>query len=139
MSHHHHDHPHPHPHSHPHPHPGAVGVAVAVAERPGQWRPHTPPGETPVLDIGGDVGALVVYLPELTASGELDVQPVGRPEGRFHTGVHDRPSGAGGGARTWVAIFPEMTEGSYELLDDHGALLAQVAVAGGEVRELDLR
>jgi hypothetical protein len=38
-----------------------------------------------------------------------------------------------------VAIFPEMTEGSYELLDDHGAPLAQVEVAGGEVRELDLR
>ena len=103
------------------------------------WRPHTPPGAHPVLDIGGDIGALVVYLPELTASGELDVQPVGQPEGRFHTGVHDRLFGAGGDGRAWVAIFPEVVEGGYELLDDHGATRAQVVVAGGEVRELDLR
>jgi hypothetical protein len=115
-----HDHPHAHPHPHPHPRPR------------GQWRPHTPPGEVPVLDIGGDVGALIVYLPELTATGELDVQPAGRPEDRFHTGVHERQA-------SWVAIFPEMVEGRYELLDDRGDLLAPVTVEGGEVRELDLR
>ncbi|HMG40227.1 MAG TPA: hypothetical protein VK611_02825 [Acidimicrobiales bacterium] len=125
MSMHLHDHDHAHPHVLPHP-----------LE---QWRPHTPPGETPVLDIGGDVGALVVYLPELTASGELDVQPSGRPEGRFHTGVHHRLFGASGADKAWVAIFPEMTEGTYELLDDDGTRLAEVAVAGGEVQELDLR
>lgn len=124
MSQHLHDHPHVHPHSH-------------GTEMREQWRPHTPPGETPVLDIGGDVGALVVYLLELTASGELDVQPSGRPEGRFHTGVHNRAGGDGGEA--WVAIFPEMTEGTYELLDDHGTHLAEVTITGGAVQELDLR
>lgn len=118
-----------HSHGHGHDHP----------QDREQWRPHTPPGAHPVLDIGGDIGALVVYLPELTATGELDVQPTGRPEARFHTGVHDRPFGAGGGDRAWVAIFPEMVEGSYELLDDHGATRAHVAVFGGQVRELDLR
>jgi hypothetical protein len=112
------------------------------------WRPHTPPGEVPILDIGGDVGALIVYLPALTATGELDIQPVGEPGARFHTGVHERgsavsptsptsPAPAAGSA--WVAIYPEVVEGRYELLDDHGARLALVAVAGGEVRELDLR
>jgi len=130
-----HDHPHPHPHPHPHSHPpshsheAGTGTGTAVRE---QWRPHSPPGEVPILDIGGDVGALIVYLPQLTATGELDVQPTGEPEGRFHTGVHERSS-------AWVAIFPEMAEGPYELLDDHGAVLAEVVVTGGEVRELDLR
>lgn len=122
-----HDHGHGHGHDHPHSHPHVTGTAVREL-----WRPHAPPGEVPILDIGGDVGALIVYLPRLTATGELDVQPTGQPEGRFHTGVHER-----GGA--WVAIFPEMVEGAYELLDDHGAQLATVTVTGGEVRELDLR
>jgi len=39
----------------------------------------------------------------------------------------------------WVAIFPEVAEGSYELVDDHGDWLAEVDVAGGLVQELDLR
>lgn len=97
-----------------------------------QWRPHTPPGPNPVLDIGGDIGALVVYLARLTASGELDIQPLGDPAGRFHTGVHRRDG-------VWVAVFPEVVEGRYELLDDHGRTRAQVVVTGGEVREIDLR
>lgn len=97
-----------------------------------QWRPHMPPGPNPVLDIGGDIGALVVYLTRLTASGELDIQPHGDPAGRFHTGVHRRDG-------VWVAVFPEVVEGRYELLDDHGHTRAQVVVTGGEVRELDLR
>jgi hypothetical protein len=96
------------------------------------WRPHEPPGPNPLLDIGGDVGALIAYLPRLTASGELDVQPEGQPEGRFHTGVHQRNG-------TWVAVFPEVVEGWYELLDDAGRTLVRVVVIGGEVREVDLR
>ena len=97
-----------------------------------QWRPHTPPGAHPVLDIGGDVGALIVHLPELTASGELTVQPAGNPAGHFHTGVHERGD-------AWVAIFPELVEADYELIDDEGHWLADVTVTGGEVGELDLR
>jgi hypothetical protein len=136
-----HDHGHSHGHGHSHDHgPDPQGRPL--------WRPHTPPGEVPILDIGGDVGALIVYLPALTATGELDIQPVGEPGARFHTGVHERgsavsptsptsPAPAAGSA--WVAIYPEVVEGRYELLDDHGARLALVAVAGGEVRELDLR
>ena len=97
-----------------------------------QWRPHTPPGAVPVLDIGGDVGALIVLLPQLTASGELTVQPVGNPAGHFHTGVHKR-------GNAWVAIFPEMVEGDYELVDDDGHWMAEVSISGAEVQELDLR
>ena len=43
------------------------------------------PGAHPVLDIGEDVGALVVYLPEDTPSGELEACPEGRPADHFHT------------------------------------------------------
>jgi hypothetical protein len=36
-------------------------------------------------------------------------------------------------------VFPEVTEGHYELLDDHGVPMADVTVAGGSVHQLDLR
>jgi hypothetical protein len=109
----------------------------------------------PVLDIGGEVGALVVYLADPTSTGELEACPVGEPAARFHTGVHRRVigygprhgsrvhgrSGRGGDddAWAWTAVFPEVIEGSYHLLDNDGAPLAHVTVTGGSVYQLDLR
>jgi hypothetical protein len=94
------------------------------------------PGATPVLDIGDDVGALVVYLPEDTPSGELEACPEGRPADHFHTGVHPRPIG---GETVYTAVFPEVIDGSYQVLDDAGIPMALVRVTGGHVAELDLR
>jgi hypothetical protein len=96
------------------------------------------PGSSPVLDIGGEVGALVVYLPASTPSGELEACPVDRPADRFHTGVHQRSVGFGSGL-AWTAVFPEVVEGSYHLLAPDGSPLARVTVAGGTVHQLDLR
>ena len=89
-----------------------------------------------MLDIGGDMGAVVVYLPEPPPSGELEAEPVDRPGARFHTGVHWRPV-----ADTWahVAVFAQLSEGEYQLLDHDGAPTARLAVRGAEVTELDLR
>jgi hypothetical protein len=89
-----------------------------------------------VLDIGGEVGAMVVYLAASPQSGELEACPRDEPEARFHTGVHHRSIGA---ESAWVAVFPEVAEGSYYLLDDDGLPLASVTVEGGQVEQLDLR
>jgi hypothetical protein len=97
---------------------------------------HAPSGPGVVLDIGGDVGAMVVYLGGQATGEELDIQPVGDPGGRFHTGIHPRPLD---GDVVRVAVFPEVRTGDYELLDELGAPFASVAAAGGEVRTLDLR
>jgi hypothetical protein len=94
------------------------------------------PGATPVLDIGDDVGALVVYLSGDTPSGELEACPEGRPADHFHTGVHPRPIG---GETVFTAVFPEVIDGSYQILDDGGIPMALVRVTGGHVAELDLR
>lgn len=93
-------------------------------------------GVSPVLDIGGDVGALVVYLPHPTPSGELEACPTGQPAARFHTGVHDQIVATGA---VPVALFPEVRAGAYDLLDDDGTPMATVRVTGGEVSEVDLR
>jgi len=93
-------------------------------------------GGSVVLDIGGDVGAVIVYLGDQPVAEELDIQPVGSPAGRFHTGVHDRMVD---GVTTRVAVFPEVQTATYELLDRDGTPFAAVEAAGGEVRALDLR
>ena len=97
---------------------------------------HAAPGPNPVLDIGGEVGALVVYLADHTRTGELFACPSSDPDHQFHTGVHSRDID---GVATWVAIFPEIRQGTYCLLDDDGAPMASFAIRGGEVAQLDLR
>ena len=94
------------------------------------------PGMSPLLDIGGDVGAMIVYLDHTTPSGEIVARPPGRPWAHFHTGVHPRDVG---GRTVHVAVFPEVVEGGYDLLDPHGEPMARIRVTGGQVSELDLR
>jgi len=103
---------------------------------PAHLHRHATPGAVSVLDIGGDVGAVVVHLGDQRVGDELDIQPVGNPAGRFHTGVHLRVAGEGP-AR--VAVFPEVRTGSHELLDEDGVPFAHVDVVGGVVRIIDMR
>jgi hypothetical protein len=93
-------------------------------------------GASPMLDIGGDVGALVVLLAGQTPSGELEACPAGDPGACFHTGVHRRGEGAGA---AWAAVFPAVAAGRYHLLHHDGTPLAEVTVTGGRAHQLDLR
>ena len=99
------------------------------------------PGVSVVLDIGGEVGALLVHLTTMPPGGELEARPVGDDSRRFHTGVHPRPSARGAGL---VAVFPEVLEGDYELLGAKGAAadarsVVNFTIHGGRLTELDLR
>jgi hypothetical protein len=117
-----------HPAGHPHAHAGGS---------PGHHHPAAGElGVSPSLDIGGDVGAMVVHLAGPTRTGELEAQPADRPTARFHTGVHLRPVVGG---ELWVAVFPDVAGGDYELLDDDGKPIASVHVTGGQVSDVDLR
>jgi hypothetical protein len=93
-------------------------------------------GETPVLDIGGDVGALVVQLDIVPPSGELEACPRARPDLRFHTGVHWRQID---GRRVAVAVYPAVVQGDYEILDADLRPVGSVRVEGGQVALLRLR
>jgi hypothetical protein len=92
-------------------------------------------GETPVLDIGGDIGALVVQLDVMTQTGELEACPWARPDLRFHTGVHWRDVD---GQRVAVAVYPAVVEGSYDILDAELRPIGRVRVEGGKVAQLRL-
>jgi hypothetical protein len=70
---------------------------------------------------------------------QCPISPTGRRGALFHTGVHRRLLDQ---SVAWTAVFPEVAAGTYHLLDPvhpDGAPLAQVAVTGGTVHQLDLR
>jgi hypothetical protein len=94
--------------------------------------PHAGQGAV-LLDIGGDIGALVVTMPEVMLGEEVEVL-TGREEPghhRPHVAVVPRlgPSGT-----VPSLVFPELVEGSYALVPkgtDDVRLL--VDVRGGQV------
>ena len=91
-----------------------------------------------VLDIGGDVGAVVVDVPSMPVSGELHAQPVDVADPaahRFHTGVHLRWAGE---AAANVAVFPAVRAGAYELLGADGTPVRRIVVCGGQVTRVRL-
>jgi hypothetical protein len=88
-----------------------------------------------LLDIGDDVGALIVHLPDAFRGAEIEICPAGEVHGarpREHVGVHSR--GQRGGL---TAVFPALVEGRYELYRKPDGATAVVAdVAGGCVQEV---
>jgi hypothetical protein len=95
-----------------------------------------------VLDIGGDVGAVVVTMPSDMVGEEIEVMTGLEPatkdghSHRPHVAVVDRPVPGGGTVPSLV--FPELVEGSYALVpkgtDD---VHLRVDVRGGEVTTAD--
>ena len=86
-----------------------------------------------VLDIGGDIGALIVTMPAEMEGVEIEVCPAGnRPTGHVpHVAVVGRPSGGG---IVYSAVFPELTSGRYDLNERHrGEVSLTASVVGGEV------
>jgi hypothetical protein len=94
-----------------------------------------PLGGPVVVDIGGDVSALVVRMPADLLGHELHVRMEGHTH-TVHTGIWERELGD---RRVVVAVFPALTEGTYTLLDPFdGHPIREVTLAGGRVADLDL-
>ena len=127
MSLHLHDHDHPHAHDH---------TGAANHEHRPSAGESSPAGGPAVLDIGGDVGALVLYLDRSYLGHELHVRPVDSIDGStIHTGVWERPIGD----RVFIAAtFMELREGHYQLLGLDGTPMRLVTIEGGRVTELAL-
>lgn len=115
-----------------------------------------------LLDIGGDIGALIVTAPEAMEGVEIEIRPVGsvhhgHDDGDHH-GHHDhrhgdhgdhhhhdhghshhphvavvaRPTAAG---PAYTAVFAELAAGEYELYEKLGGPVElTVTVTGGEVQ-----
>jgi hypothetical protein len=86
-----------------------------------------------VMDIGGDIGALVLYTdPELDGA-EIDLFEPGSPQPFVHSAV--RPRLLTGGT-THAAVYPGLRAGSY-VVAAHGAVPATpVVIEGGRITEV---
>jgi hypothetical protein len=93
-------------------------------------------GGMPVLDIGGDIGALVVTLDRERTGTEVYVRPHDGHVDHIHSAAWERHVGDD---HVIAAVFCELREGSYSLTDRRGIDLLDLTVQGGFVTEIDLR
>ncbi|MEO8898206.1 MAG: phospholipase [Candidatus Dormibacter sp.] len=84
-----------------------------------------------LVEVGGDRGALVLYLDEGYRHHEVEISPVGSPH-RVHTGVRDRPTAVG---TVLAAVFGSLAAGSYVVWRPVGTAAATVVVTAGRVTE----
>jgi hypothetical protein len=96
--------------------------------------PRSGPPDALVLDIGGDIGALIIHADETCLGSEIDLTPAGVPRHHhLHTMVRRRRAT---NKDVIAGLYPEVPEGTYTVwgLDDSGPL-GEVTVTGGQVSE----
>ncbi len=86
-----------------------------------------------VLDIGGDIGALVLYTGAEDDAAEIDISPGTDPTApRSHNQVHQRRALAG---TVYSAVYPALTAGQYTLWRDEHTPEATITIQGGQITE----
>ena len=120
---------------------GTATAAVDAHEHAHRYGiPHThesvPRGGPVVMDIGGDIGGLIVRLDDSLEGTELPIEFADDPKRDIHTGVWRRSLG---GETVVVAVYPELREGSYRINPGKDHAGAQLEITGGQVAHLDLR
>src|SRR5436189_4817181 len=98
-----------------------------------EHRVHTEPV---VLEIGGELGALVVYTDAVLLHEEIEISPAADDERRSHKDVLERLVE---GRSVHAAVFDRLEHGAYTLWHRDEERARGVVVAGGEIAELDLR
>ena len=84
-----------------------------------------------VLDLGADIGALILDTPAELAGREIEISPASDGPGarRTHALVRERRTGAGTG---YAAVYPGLPAGRYTIWRAHTPVAA-VTVTGGQV------
>jgi hypothetical protein len=110
---------------------GAGGHTHASDEENYSARAHPEPV---VLDIGDDVGALIVHTDASMLGVEIEISAAGEDDRRSHKDVLER---AINGRPAYTAVFDKLREGTYTLWVDGVARARGVSITGAEVAELD--
>jgi hypothetical protein len=84
------------------------------------------------LDVGGDVGALVVYAPGEYLGQEIELAPNDDLSQLVHTVVRERRVG---GRQLFPAVFPSLPRGRYRICFRGARAGERVTVRGGAVTE----
>ena len=95
-----------------------------------------PKGGPVVMDIGGDIGGLIVRLDDSLEGTDLPIEFAEDPKRDIHTGVWRRILGD---ETVVVAVYAELREGSYRIRPGTDHAGAQLEITGGQVAHLDLR
>ena len=85
-----------------------------------------------VIDIGDDVGALVLYTTEELVGAEIEISPDGEPDRRRHVAVHPRQYPGG---TAYAAVYYGLEAGSYQLWAADGAVALTVSIEGNTITE----
>jgi hypothetical protein len=84
-----------------------------------------------VLELGADVGALVLYTPAELDGREIEISRDDVPEGRrTHSQVRPRHMATGS---KYAAVYPELAAGTYTIWADAYRQVGQVLITGGRV------
>jgi hypothetical protein len=86
-----------------------------------------------VLEIGEDVGALIVHADRTMHGIEIEISPAEADQQRSHKEVLERDAG---GEPAYTAVFDQLPAGTYTLWCDGVARVRGVHVAGGQIAEL---
>jgi hypothetical protein len=92
--------------------------------------------EQVVLDIGGDIGALILYTNPDANGDEIEISRKGEEHHRSHNQVHERRFN---GAVCFAAVYPELQAGVYDLWGESTTPVDRVTIVGGQVAALDWR
>ena len=90
----------------------------------------TGPG-TVVLELGADVGALILYTPAELDGAEIEISRDDTPEARrTHSQVRQRPMAT---ATAYAAVYPSLAAGQYTIWRDEHSPVGTTTVTGGQV------
>ncbi len=115
-----HEHEHAHVHAHEHRH------------APSKTDHHSAGQGPTVLDIGDDVGALVLYTSAALVGTEIEISPDGAPNRRRHVAVHAREFPD---ETAYAAVYYGLTKGAYQLWAADGSVALTASIEGNAVTE----
>jgi hypothetical protein len=92
--------------------------------------------ESVVLDIGQDIGALIIYADAELRGREIEVSPTGSVAKRVHVEVLERRIN---GRPVFAAVFPELRAGDYDIWQNAPNPSGTVTIIGGQVATVDWR
>jgi hypothetical protein len=92
--------------------------------------------ESVVLDIGQDIGALIIYTPAALRGREIEVSSLGSAATPVHVEVLERRVN---GRQVFAAVFPKLCAGGYEIWGNAPNPSGTATIVGGEVTTVDWR
>ena len=85
---------------------------------------------TVVLELGADVGVLVLFTPAELDGREIEISLDSGTARRTHSAVRPRHMPAG---TRYAAVYPELAAGSYTIWADSERTVGSAVITGGRV------